>query len=285
VILIAERLGVRPQPYLIAVATAANIGSAATLIGNPQNMIIGIESQMPFLDYTARVAPIVLVGLVANVVLVRNAFPADFMGGFTLRAPLPDLPFRGGLVARALVTLAAVLAGFSLGWSYPLVAITGATALILAGDVDPHRVISKVDWPLLLFFGGLFVVMGGVAQSGLSDAFFGYVRPWLEKTRGDQLAGLLGGVTVLSNVISNVPAVLLFTPILKAHGTPDTWTMLALTATFAGNLTLLGSVANLIVAGIARRSGHSIGFWEFLKVGVPLTLFTLMTAYTLLRIG
>jgi Na+/H+ antiporter NhaD/arsenite permease-like protein len=280
VLLVTARFGIRPLPYLIAVATASNVGSAATLIGNPQNMVIGVASGIPFLEYTARVFPVVAIGLVANVFVVKHAFAKDFTMQFVAVEIGAEKPLRMGLIVRTLVVLACVITGFAYGWPYALVAMTGATALILGGGEEPQRVLAKVDWALLLFFAGLFVVMAGVEESGLVTHLISTVEPWLSGGIGGQLGGLLGITAVLSNLVSNVPAVLLLRPMIEAHGNlADWWVMLALSATFAGNLTLLGSVANLIVAGIARSAGHPIGFVDFLRVGVPLTLITLATAW------
>jgi len=269
---LCERLGRPAIPYLVGLATASNIGSVATITGNPQNIIIGSMSHIPYLRFSARLAPVAAVGLLLNFLVVafvyrralaEPAAPARPEDGARPRV------HRGLLVKSVGVTLAAVGLFFA-GAPIALVALAAAGVLML-DRVRPEKVYGSVDWPLLVMFAGLFVVVHAFEVH--------VVRTWGIE-RWDALLGspvvLVSGLSVvLSNLVSNVPAVLLFRSLMEAM--PDReqgWLALAMSSTLAGNLTLLGSVANLIVVENARRAGTELGFGEYLKVGVPLTILT-----------
>jgi len=271
---LCQRLKRPPIPYLIGLATASNIGSVATITGNPQNIIIGSMSQIPYLRFAARLAPIAAVGLVLNFVVVALVYRAALAapigeGEEILEDQRRPRVHRGLLVKSTVVTLAAVALFFS-GAPIALVALAAAGVLML-GRVRPEKVYDSVDWPLLVMFAGLFVVVHAFEVH--------VVRTWgLE--RWDALLNspvvLVSGLSVLmSNLVSNVPAVLLFKPLMEVMPQKETaWLALAMSSTLAGNLTVLGSIANLIVVENARRAGTELGFWEYLKVGVPLTILT-----------
>lgn len=268
---VASQVGRSPIPYLMALATAANIGSTATIIGNPQNMLIGMASGIPFVRFTAVLLPVALVGLALAwlVILVvyhrelpRERFRADIAVRVRVYRPL----LRKSLIA-ATVMIAALLAGMPI----PLASLTAASMLLVTRRLKPERVFREIDWSLLIFFSGLFVVTGAVETTGFNRKLFALLAPL-----GSGTAGLAVSGAALSNLISNVPAVLMFRPVVG--GFPDverSWLVLAMATTLAGNLTLLGSVANLIVAESARRSGVRLRFVEYLKAGIPLTLLTL----------
>jgi Na+/H+ antiporter NhaD/arsenite permease-like protein len=267
-----------PGPYLIALATSANIGSAATLVGNPQNMIIGSLSGLPFSTFLLRAGPPALVGLAVNVGLLWLWY------GRRLRRSAAESPVltppaapRGRPRDRllALVVLAGVLvaflAGLHLGWT----AVAGALVFLLVRREDPHRIFARVDWPLLVFFCALFIVVEGLVSTGLvADAWRG-AAPALDPSRPGGVTLLTGFLTVGSNVVSNVPMTLLAGPYLETLGLGDTgWVLLAYVTTVAGNLTLLGSVANIIVAETAREE-YTLGFFEYLRFGFVSTVVAL----------
>ena len=268
---VACQAGRNPIPYLMALATAANIGSTATIIGNPQNMLIGISSGIPFMRFTAFLFPVALVGLgltwLVILVVYRSEFRAERLpAGVHVTARVYRPLLRKSLVA-VVVMITALVAGMPI----PLASLSAASILLVTRRLKPERVFREIDWSLLVFFSGLFVVTGALETTGLSERVFGLCRP-LE--RG--VVGLSAVSAVLSNVISNVPAVLMFRPVIPHF--PDaerSWMVLAMATTLAGNLTLLGSVANLIVAESARRRGVKLKFVEYLKAGVPITLTTL----------
>ena len=276
---LVRRLQLPPAPYLIALATAANVGSVATLTGNPQNMLVGSFSGISYRAFLLREAPVALIGLALVFAVIWVAYRRR------LPPALPAEPLdERGAVHRALMikTVAAVsvmLVAFLGGVPIALVAIGGAAYCLLTRRVNPDKVYREIDWGLLVLFTGLFVVIGGVEASGLAGEILG----------GAAAAGLyrpavLTVVTaVLSNLVSNVPAVLLFKAVIPTFGEPArAWLLLAMASTLAGNLTILGSVANLIVVEQARGAGVQVGFLEYSRVGVPITVLTLLVGWLLL---
>ncbi|GAB4109061.1 MAG: anion transporter [Acidobacteriota bacterium] len=260
-----------PVPYLIGLAVAANIGSVATFVGNPQNMLIGIASGIPFLEFTARLLPVSLAGLgMAWLVLVlvyRGEFTGDRLQPVVEERVRPHRP----LLKKSLAAGALMLVLFVSGVPVPLAALCAAAVVLVTRRLKPERVFREIDWSLLVFFSGLFVVAGAVETTGMTGVLF----QWAGPVAKDGTVALAAVSVVLSNLISNVPAVLLFRPLIPSFEDPKTaWLTLAMATTFAGNLTLLGSVANLIVAESARRLGVQIGFGEYLKVGLPITVIS-----------
>jgi Na+/H+ antiporter NhaD/arsenite permease-like protein len=273
----AAQLKRNPVPYLIAIATASNIGSALTITGNPQNMYIGIQSGIPFLRFAVRMAVPVAAGLVLNYALIRLIFRKEVNG-----APLPPVDplggtLRRGVTLKALAALGATLALFTAGMAYPLAALVGACAILVVGRVKPQDVFEKVDWTVLLFFAGLFIVTGAFEKAGYVGPLLEWGGPWVRAAALPGAAALATFTALLSNLVSNVPAVILMRSLVTHLGGGERlWMLLAMASTFAGNLTLVGSVANLIVAEKARGEGVEMGFWVYLAVGLPLTLATLV---------
>ena len=273
VLQLCQRLKRPPIPYLVGLATASNIGSVATITGNPQNIIIGSLSGISYLRFTARLAPVAFIGLLLNFAVVALIY-REALGESSAQFPATDHPSRPKvhlplLIKSAIVTLATVGLFFA-GQPIALVALAAAGVLML-GRVRPEKVYESVDWPLLVMFAGLFVVVHAFEVD--------VVHGWgLERWHAllDSPVVLVSGLSVvLSNLVSNVPAVLLFKPLMAVMPQKElAWLALAMSSTLAGNLTVLGSVANLIVVENARRAGTELGFFEYLKVGVPLTVLT-----------
>jgi Na+/H+ antiporter NhaD/arsenite permease-like protein len=262
-----------PMPYLIGLVTAANLGSVATIVGNPQNMLIGLSSQIPFVVFTMRLAPAALVGLGIVWIVVTRLYPHEFQSGpFAERPILPARRYRP-LLRKSLLATGLMIAAFALGAPIPLAALGAAALLLTTRRLKPSRVFTELDWSLLVFFSGLFVVTGTLETTGATTLLFAAVRPLAEQG----VATLTLVAAVLSNIVSNVPAVMLFRPLIPGFPDPQrAWLTLAMATTMAGNLTLLGSVANLIVAEIAAQRGVRLTFGEYLKAGVPITLVSLM---------
>lgn len=278
VLAVAEEAGLDPLPFLLAVGMGSNIGGAATYTGTPQTMMIGEASGVSYAHYALRAAPVAALGLAALAGLLLFVFRSQLPRG-QLRPRNPAVPEvdRPGL-ARALVVLAATVLSFWLGAGLALGAITGAAALLLFGGRDPNVVLARVDWSLLLFFGALFVVMGGVAHTGVAEQTYDWLAPLFGRSPERQLAGFGAFTALASNVVSNVPFVMLAKHWVPRFADPTrAWYVLALASTFAGNLTTVGSVANLIVLEAARERAP-IGFFRFMIVGVPVTLVTLALA-------
>jgi len=270
-----------PVPYLVGLVTAANIGSTATITGNPQNMLIGLASGLPYLTFTAYLGPVAVAGLAAAWLVLVVVYRQEFGGRpFDQTPALPARRYRP-LLRKSLLATALMLAAFVLGAPIPLAALAAAALLLTTRRLKPQRVFRELDWSLLVFFAGLFVVTGAIETTGLTERLFAVAEPVAQ--RG--VAALAGVSVVVSNLVSNVPAVLLFRPLIPHFPEPDrAWLTLAAATTLAGNLTLLGSVANLIVAETARQRGVELGFGEYLKAGVPITLVTLALAVAWLSV-
>ena len=287
------RLGLPFGPYLIAVASGANVGSVATLVGNPQCMILGNLGGLGFRDYALRMAPVAAAALAANTALLVLFYRGSLGPGAglppgarqvpgdprRLDAPSPPSDRKG--LRRAVSVTALVVAGFFAGIPLGWAALGGFALLALLSREDPAPVLREVDWSVLLFFASLFVVVHGFAATGLADRAWERLPPPDAVSTGGR-AILAGALAVGSNVVSNVPIVLIAAPKIAALG-PDAsgWHLAAMATTFAGNLTLLGSVANIIVAESARER-HRLGFLEHLRFGAVSTVVTLAIGVLLL---
>jgi Na+/H+ antiporter NhaD/arsenite permease-like protein len=260
-----------PVPYLLAVAMASNVGSTATITGNPQNMMIGSFSQIPYPAFAAALAPVAVLGLLLTFALLAVVHGKDLHGA-VVEARVPRLRIHRVLVLRSLLATAVVVALFFAGQPPAKAAVVIGALLLLTRRVKSARVYAEIDWSLLLMFAGLFIIVAGAQQELLT--------PDVVQSVGSlhlAFAPVLAVVTaVLSNLVSNVPAVLLLKPFVIALPDHDrAWLMVAMASTLAGNFTVLGSIANLIVIEKAARRGVVIGFWDYFRIGAPLTLATL----------
>jgi Na+/H+ antiporter NhaD/arsenite permease-like protein len=269
---LTRSLGRNPVPYLLAVAMASNVGSTATITGNPQNMMIGSFSHIPYTQFAAALAPVALLGLGLTVALLALLHRNE-LRSVSLRPRLPRLRVNRVLVARALVATAFVVALFFAGQPPAKAAIVVGALLLLTRRVKSARVYAEIDWSLLLMFTGLFIIVAGTERELLDPQT-------VEAVGRLHLAAVpvLSGVTaVLSNLVSNVPAVLLLKPFVAVLPDQDrAWLVIAMASTLAGNFTVLGSIANLIVVEKAARRGIAISFWDYFRVGAPLTVRTLV---------
>jgi Na+/H+ antiporter NhaD/arsenite permease-like protein len=272
---IARRAKRDGRPYLIALAVAANAGSCMTSIGNPQNMLIASRSGLGFLDFLLFLGPPSILAMALAFFASVLAFPGEFASPCeelptfvpTVRAAEIDLP----LMRKTLFLAATLLVLLGAGMRTSVAAAAIAAFLLLTRRTKPEKVFGEVDFTLLAFFSGLFVLTATVARTPVFEGFMNFLKPLLTRPEGLFAAS----VTLVSNLVSNVPAVMLLTPVAQSFGDArGAWLMLAMASTFAGNLTLLGSVANLIVAEQGRRSGIKIGFLDYLKVGLPVTLLS-----------
>jgi Na+/H+ antiporter NhaD/arsenite permease-like protein len=269
---IAETLDRNPVPYLLAVAMSSNIGSVATITGNPQNMMIGSFSGIAYRHFLAVLAPIAAVGLVLSVLVIYIAFRGEFAGAEPVKISKQPVMVDRGLMWKSIVASLAMIVMFFVGWPVPKVAIVTGAALLITRRVNPEKVYRSIDWGLLVMFAGLFIVIAGIEKTSLENdltAVSGQLHL-------DNVFLLSGFSAVLSNLVSNVPAVLVFKPLVGHLGNPTrAWLTLAMSSTLAGNLTLLGSVANLIVVQQARAKVR-IGFWQYFRVGAPLSVLTIL---------
>jgi len=260
-------------PFLLALATAANTGSVATLVGNPQNMLCAILGKLSYREHLLLVAPVAVLGLAINHGLLLLVFRNGLQ-----RASLEATASSGTLINRrtamTLGVIAATAIAYTLGANLPFTATGGFVTLMLLHRRDTRQLWARIDWSLLLFFAGLFVVVEGFMRSGATEWIFARL-PLAAASNG--LVGwmrLSGIFLVGSNIVSNVPFILVVAKEMATLPDPKLgWELLAMASTFAGNLTLLGSVANIIVAENARDLG-GIGFLDYLRVGLPLALLT-----------
>jgi Na+/H+ antiporter NhaD/arsenite permease-like protein len=263
----------RPLPYLLALATASNIGSVATITGNPQNMLIGSVSGITFARFAAALTPIAAAGLALDGAIIWALFRHELNRESTAVAVLPRVRTHRPLLVKTLVVIGGVLAAFLAGFNSALVAVSGAAALLVTRRVRPRKIYAAIDWDLLVLFVGLFVVVGAGERAGFDRRLLEWLRPLGVQT----VAGLSATAAILSNVVSNVPAVMLFTRIVPRLPDPErSWLALAMSSTLAGNLTVLGSIANLIVIEGARRRGVVVSFTDYARIGVPLTAITIL---------
>lgn len=266
-----------PLPYLIAVATSANVGSCATIIGNPQNMLIGASSGISFASFFLALGPASLFGLGVVYLVVLAAFPREFRSGASLKHGIaPAAKVDGRLVAKSLVAAAIMIGLLVAGVSPALASLVAAAILLFTRRISPERVFAEVDFSLLVFFAGLFIITRTIAETEAFASLLGAAKPYLEQSPRAALAFLSGFTAIFSNLISNVPTVMLLKPAVGLFAdSSKAWLILAMASTYAGNLTLLGSVANLIVAEGAKKEGIDLSFGSYLKVGLPVTAATI----------
>ena len=274
----------KPLPYLLAVCFGANAGSVATPTGNPQNMIIGTLSGISYTRFVLSLGLPALLSLIVVALCLLWLFRKDLAEQQLPSLSLARPAFDPSLATLCLGTLGLILAGFCLGYSLAWTSLAGAALIIALGRRSPRRLIGQVDYVLLVFFAGLFVLVYGVGKAGLAEALFVRLRPFL----GDSALGqavVFGSFTIgLSQVVSNVPFVLLasqWMPLFKDP--PLMWLSMALLSTLAGNLTIVGSVANIIVLDTAGPDGK-IGFFRFLRYGALVTFLTTVLSLALLYV-
>jgi Na+/H+ antiporter NhaD/arsenite permease-like protein len=293
---ICRRLDLRPVPYLIVLAFASNIGGTATLIGDPPNIIIASRAGLSFNDFLIHLAPIVVVILVVFIGLCWMLFRRQFQySGAHAEAvmelrPGDAIPDRR-LLARCLAVLVLVTVGFSLHSVLhvqpSLIALLGAGAMVLVSRTTPAQFLEEVEWPTLVFFMGLFVLVGGLVETGVIDRLG---QAAIDAT-GDRFflaaTGLLFGSAVLGAFVDNIPYTATMAPIVEdlVDAAPSAdegealWWAFALGADLGGNTTAVAAGANVVILGIAARHLHPISFWEFTKYGLVVTAVTLVIAW------
>lgn len=279
VIMITRQAKLNPIPYLLGVATASNVGSAATMIGNPQNILISSLSGINFGWYMALATPLALVGLGLIYMMLSWLYRAELKGSLPKFQPLTGA-VHGYLVKKGLVVVFLVLAGFLMGFDPAIVASLGAAYLLITRRIKPNKIYVGIDFNLLVIFIGLFVIIGGVERSGLLTLLIH--MPWMNNIQSLPVFSVL--TVALSNIVSNVPAVMLLKFLIPPETGHIWWASLAIFSTFAGNLTLTGSIANLIVVELAKKENVEISFLTFLKIGFPLTIIMVSIALVYLTV-
>jgi Na+/H+ antiporter NhaD/arsenite permease-like protein len=261
-----------PIPYLLAVAMASNVGSTATITGNPQNMIVGAVSRIPYTEFAAALAPIAIAGLVFVVVMLAALWLREFRQSAQFTPKLPSSRFHKPQLIKAGVVTLGVIAAFFAGVPVGMAAFLGGALLLVTRAIKAPKVYQEIDGSLLLMFAGLFVVVAAAEKFLLTPEVIASVQAF----HFANVYVLTANTAVLSNIISNVPAVLALKPfVLGLTDQHRVWLLIAMSATLAGNLTLVGSVANLIVAERARAAGIHISFWAYCRAGIPIAIATL----------
>jgi Na+/H+ antiporter NhaD/arsenite permease-like protein len=279
----ARMLGASPEPFLLALATASNIGSTATITGNPQNMIVAGYAHLTYGTFALRLAPVALAGLIADYAILAYIYRTEL--GQIRRSPatgtLRKPHLRRLLMWRSIAIAVGVLIGFVLGYPTYLGALTAGAIALFTRRIKPERVYRLIDWTLLLMFAGLFIVVAGLETTGVQNQVIRIVG-----AQNLSHPVILTAVTaVLSNLVSNVPAVLVVRPLYRSFANQDSALVIASASTLAGNLTVLGSIANLIVIEEARKQHIEINFGKYLRVGVPVTILTLIIDIAVLSAG
>jgi len=295
-LLVCKRLGIAPVPFLIAEAMASNIGGMATLVGDPPNIIIASRGGLSFNDFIIHLAPLALLLMVVFVGLCRVMFGSAFTYDTERVAAVMAMREREAitdrrLLAQSLVVLGAVIAGFvahsALHVEPSMVALLGAGVLVALSRLAPAEYTEEVEWPTLVFFMGLFVMVGGLVETGVIHS--------IGTTAADAISGnyflaatsLLWGSAVLGAFFDNIPYVATMAPIVEdiVAQTPDPatgrslWWAFALGADLGGNGTAVAASANVVVLGIASRHGHPISFWQFTRYGIVTTVVTVAVAW------
>lgn len=285
-ILAASRAARLPaEPYLLALATSSNVGSLMTITGNPQNMLIGQSSGWMWTPFAIRMIPVGIVCLIINWAVLDRLYSRQLKGS---HYPLlhPDTgwerPYNRKLARRTLIVMTGLLIAFLLGAPMDLAAMTAGAALLVWANKPPAETFAAVDWSLLIFFAGLFIVVGGVTK--MESGLIAQLLPVIDHHSVNFLG--LTGFSIFSvmgsNLFSNVPFVMLLRGWMSHMVNASLlWLMLAASSTLAGNLTMVGSVANLIVAQGANEE-CPLSFWTFLKVGVLTTPLTVLASILML---
>ncbi len=268
---VALALKRNPVPYLLAVAMGSNIGSVATITGNPQNMMIGAFSGIPYRHFAGALAPVGAIGLILAFGIIALYYRNEFRHSERVVLEKRRVRINRVLMWKSLVVSGLMILLFFVGWPIAKVAVVAGALLLITRRVKPEKIYHEIDFSLLVLFIGLFIVVAGIEKTSLPAD----VLALLSGYGLDQPAVLSLASAVLSNTASNVPAVLLFKPLIPHFADPTrAWLILAMSSTLAGNLTVLGSIANLIVIQRSKRQ-VTISFWEYFKIGLPITAATI----------
>ncbi len=275
VLSITRKLRLKPMPYLLAVATGSNIGSVASITGNPQNMLIGSFSGIGYRDFLLHLGPVALVGLFLDWMVLYWFYLRKERHEPKLQDGIPVPLIELSRLTKPAVVVTGVVIAFFAGVPPAMAAALGAAALLITRTLEPRKLYDEVDWGLLVFFVGLFLIVGGAENAGIVRGFLHVAEYW----NLHQMGVFTVAVALLSNIVSNVPAVMLLKSMAPTFSNPHTaWLVLAMASTLAGNLTITGSVANIIVVESAKPD-TKISFWDYFRVGLPITIMTLAVGW------
>ncbi len=285
VISICRDSKINPVPYLIAEILASNTGSAMTITGNPQNMLIGINSGISYYKFMLHIMPVSIIGMIIIYFILKFLYPANFgkinpvdphSGSYQYN--YLSMEFSAPIFVLVIVMF---FINGKLGLSIPVISLIGASLILIFGKIKPSEIIKNIDWVLILFFSTLFIVVRGIEKTGIIQHIINAysITPDLHGI------GVIHGISlVLSQIVSNVPYTILMIPILKNTGSDIIWLSLASASTIAGNATIFGAMANIIVIESAKKQDVHISFFEFLKAGLTVTILTLLLSVFVLYI-
>lgn len=295
-LLVCDQIDADPVPFLIAEAMASNIGGTATLVGDPPNIIIASRSGLTFNDFLFNLAPIVVLLLAVTIGLFRWMFRRELGGAPASVDALMDLDEREAitdtrLLVKSLVVLTAVVLAFVshsfLGLEPSMVALLGAGALVAVSRLEPSEYLGEVEWPTLVFFAGLFIMVGGLVETGIISSLAKSATDAIGQQYFLASSVIIFASGALSGIVDNIPYVATMAPLVQdlvqaGHGAAQAdaaWWALALGADLGGNATAVGASANVVVIGIAARNEHPISFWTFTKYGLVVATVTIVLAW------
>ncbi len=301
--LIADALDASPIPFLLTQVMASNIGGASTLIGDPPNILIGSAADLSFADFVVNLAPIVVITLPVVLGILYLMFRKDLKQSDGAEEVIANMDAVGSirdvvLLRRCLIVLGLVILAFFLHGALHLeaatIALFGAAALMLYSGVDVEEVLREVEWPTLLFFVGLFVLVGGLEVTGFVGSIAEVLTGFGGGASATTAAVVILGSGLASGIVDNIPFTATMIPVIQDLAEAESlseaqvrslWWSLALGADFGGNLTLIGASANVVVAGMSERAGQKISFVKFMLYGIPVTLASLLlaTVYVVVR--
>lgn len=284
IITLCRNFKINPIPYLIAEILASNIGSAMTITGNPQNMLIGINSGISYSSFLLHLLPISIIGMGSIYMVIKTLYKKEFNTTLNLnfnsdqhstynyKSMYTSVPIFGAIIV-------AFFLSNTLNISIPLIALTGGSLILIVGKIKPSKIIKDIDWVLLLFFASLFIVVKGIEHVGLMDK----IKSMAIITYDMNGIGMIHGVSlVFSQIVSNVPLVVAMLPIMHTTQGDLLWLALASASTLAGNATIIGAMANLIVIESAKKEGIHITFMEYFKSGIIVTVLSFVISILIL---
>lgn len=277
IIMICRKSDLNPIPYLIGEILSSNAGSAMSITGNPQNMLIGLNSGITYSSFLLHLLPVSLISMVFIVIIIRCIYPSCFRTNTLLTFDKKNIEFNYSSMKTSVPVFILVIIMFFfsnfINLSIPLIALAGGSLILIFGKIKPSLIIKQVDWVLLLFFSSLFIVVEGIQKTGLLSALVN-AYPFSNDVKG--ITAIHGISLIGSQIVSNVPLTIVLLPFLKIAGCKMLWLSLASASTLAGNATIIGAMANLIVIESAGKLKVKIKFMEFFKAGIIVTIVTMI---------
>lgn len=298
-IVITQILKINPTPFLITQILASNIGGTSTLIGDPPNIMIGSAANLSFMDFVVNLGPVVIIILFSTIVYFKFVFKKHLVVADIYKEKILSLDENKAikdksLLIKSIIMMIFILLGFALHniihIESSIVALTGATLMIFIGKQDVDEILSSIEWSTIAFFGGLFIVVGGLVEVGIINFIAEYL---INATKGHLIITMLVILwlsAIISSFLDNIPFVATLIPLIltmQSQGVDVTpiWWATSLGACLGGNGTLIGASANIVLSNIGQKNGYPITFKEYFKIGFPLMILSIIisTIYLLAR--